>query len=117
MASRTSDHPLVNHLSTEVAVTEPASMGELDRARFERLARTIGEDLATQTYSQAPVAEVDVEEWRRAARLVGRRLALRVRTEVRYGYVHVRAIDVPLPDWVRERAQQSMEALAHRSVN
>lgn len=66
----------------------------------------------TQTCSQAPVADVNVEEWRRAARLAGRRLGLRVRTEVRYGYVHVRAIDVPLPDWVRDRAQQSMEALA-----
>ncbi len=87
-------------------------MGELDRARFERLARTIGEELRTQTYSQAPASDVDVEEWRPAARLAGRRLGLRVRTEARYGYVHVRTIDVPLPEWARERAQQSMEALA-----
>ena len=93
-------------------MTERASIGELERARFERLACTIGEELRTQTYSQAPVDDVNVEEWRRAARLAGRRLGLRVRTEVRYGHVHVRAIDVPLPEWVRERAQQSMDALA-----
>jgi hypothetical protein len=93
-------------------VTERASRGELHRARLERLARTIGEELQTQTYSQAPVDEVNVEEWRQAARLAGRRLGLRVRTEVRYGYVHVRAIDVPLPEWVRERGQRSMDALA-----
>jgi hypothetical protein len=94
-------------------VTESASTpGEWDRARVERLARTIGEELRTQTYSQAPVADVNVEEWRQAARLAGRRLGLRVRTEVRYGYVHVRAIDVPLPEWVRERAQRSLDARA-----
>ncbi len=94
-------------------MTDHASMpGELDRARFERLARSIGEELRTQTYSQAPVADVNVEEWRQAARLAGRRLGLRVRTEVRYGYVHVRAIDVPLPEWVRARAQRSIDALA-----
>jgi len=90
-------------------VKERVSTGELDRARFERLARTIGEELRTQTCSQAPVGEVDVEVWRTAARLAGRRLGLRVRTEVRYGYVHVRAIEVPLPEWVREQARQSME--------
>ncbi len=84
----------------------------MERARFERLARTISEELRTQTYSQAPVADVNVEEWRKAARLAGRRLGLRVRTEIRYGYVHVRAIDLPLPEWVRERAQRSMDALA-----
>jgi hypothetical protein len=55
---------------------------------------------------------VNVEEWRKAARLAGRRLGSRVRTEVRYGYVHVRAIDLPLPGWVRERAQRSMDDLA-----
>ena len=92
-------------------MTERTSTGELERARFERLARTIGEELRMQTYSQAPVADVNVEEWRKAARLAGRRLALRVRTEVRYGYVRVRTIDVP-PEWIREQAQQSMEALA-----
>ena len=47
---------------------ERGSTGELDRARFERLARTIGEELRTQTYSQAPLTDVDVDEWRRAAR-------------------------------------------------
>jgi len=65
---RALDHPLVNHLSTEVAVAERASTGELERARFERLARTIGEELRTQTYSQAPLLDVYVE-WRKAARL------------------------------------------------
>jgi hypothetical protein len=93
-------------------VTERVSTGELNRARFERLARSIGEELRTQTYSQAPVGEINIEKWRQAARLAGRRLGLRVRTEVRYGYVHARAIDVPLPEWVRERAQQGMESLA-----
>jgi hypothetical protein len=93
-------------------VTERVSTGELDRARFERLARTIGEELRMQTYSQALVADVNVEEWRKAARLAGRQLGLRVRTEVRYGYIHVRAIDLPLPEWVRERAQEAMEDLA-----
>lgn len=91
-------------------MTERASTpGELDRARVERLARSIGEELRTQTYSQAPVADVNVEEWREAARLAGRRAGLRVRTEVRYGYVHVKDIDVPLPEWVRERARRTME--------
>jgi len=42
--------------------------------------------------------------------MAGRRLGLRVRTEVRYGYVHTRAIEVPLPEWVRERARQTWEA-------
>src|SRR5271165_6682016 len=79
-------------LSTEVAVTGRASTGKLDRARFERLARIIGEELRTQTCSQALVADVNVEEWRRAARLAGRRRAA--------------------ARLVRDRAQQSMEALA-----
>jgi hypothetical protein len=83
---------------------------DLDRARTDRLARKIAEELRTQAYSQAAVSDVDVEEWRRAARLAGRRLGLRVRTEVVYGFVHVSAIDVPLPEWVRERAQRSLEA-------
>ena len=73
---RALDHPLVNHLSTEVAVTEHGSTGELNRARFERLARSIGEELRTQTYSQAPVGEINIEKWRQAARLAGRRLGL-----------------------------------------
>ena len=36
------------------------------------MARIIGEELRTYTYSQAPVDGVNVEEWRRAARLAGR---------------------------------------------
>ena len=85
-------------------------------ARRERLAHAIAEDLKTQAYSQAPVGDVvDVGEWREAARLAGRRLGLRVRTEIVYGYVHVRAIDVPLPEWVRERTRQGSRPARARS--
>ena len=88
---------------------------DLSDARRERLARVIAEDLKTQTYAQAMVADVeDVDEWRAAARIAGRRLGLRVRTMIRYGAVYVRAIDLPTPEWVRQRSQRQLADLSRR---
>jgi hypothetical protein len=82
---------------------------DINDARRERLARGIAEDLETQTYAQAMVADFDdVEEWRAAARMAGRIVEWRVRTTVPYGTVYVRAIDVPTPEWVRERSQRQL---------
>jgi len=71
---------------------------------------SIADDLTTLTSSRADVA--DVEEWRRAARRAGRRLGLRVRTKVAYGTVSVEAIDLPLPEWVRQDAERRRDALS-----
>jgi hypothetical protein len=50
----------------------------------------------------------DVDEWRAAARMAGKLLGLRVRTTVVYAVVYVRAIDLPLPEWVRQRSQRQL---------
>jgi hypothetical protein len=103
-------------LSTEVAVAFRSAPGDdLSDARRERLARQIADDLRTQTYAQAMVTDVtEVEEWRAAARMAGRGLGLRVRTAVSYGAVYVRAIDVPTPEWVRERRQRQIADVTRR---
>jgi hypothetical protein len=71
-------------------------------------------DCGWQNWLHTCALALNVEEWRQAARLAGRRLGLRVRAEVRYGYVHV--IDLPLPEWVRERAQRSIDDRARSLV-
>ncbi len=82
---------------------------DLTAARRHRLARVIADDLKTQTYAQAMVADIeDVDEWRAAARMAGRLVGWRVRTTVLYGAVYVRAIDRPTPEWVRERSQRQL---------
>jgi hypothetical protein len=103
-------------LSTEVTVAISEEPGDdLGNARRERLSRLIEEDLKAQTYAQVMATDIeDVDEWRAAARIAGRRLGLRVRTEVRYGAVHVRAIDVPMPEWVLKRSQRQLADRSRR---
>ena len=40
--------------------------------------------------------------------MAGKLLGLRVRTTVVYDVVYVRAIDLPLPEWVRQRSQRQL---------
>jgi hypothetical protein len=104
-------------LSTEVAVAVRAAAGDdLSDARRDCLARVIAEDLKTQTCAQAVDEVYDVEEWRAAACKGGRFVGLRVRTTVLYGAVYMRAIDLPTPEWVRQRSQQSLHDLWHALV-
>jgi hypothetical protein len=58
-------------LSTAVAVARRAASGDdLSDARRDGLVRAIAEDLKTQTYAQAMVADIeDEDEWRTAARI------------------------------------------------
>jgi hypothetical protein len=86
------------------------AVASMERARIERLAVAIADDLKTRSYAQALVEDVgDVEEWRRAARLAGRRLRWRVRTSVPYGIaVCADAIDMPTPQWVVKRDEAKL---------
>jgi hypothetical protein len=99
-----------------VAVALRAAPGDdLHNARRQHLARVIARDLETQSYAQAMVDDVaDVDEWRAAARMAGRIVGLRVRTTVLYGAVYVRAIDLPTPEWVRERSQRQLADFSRR---